>query len=127
MNNLSSSCETSQRQDLATRLESATFSRRGFLGSIAGLGMMSLLAGCSGNTDTDAGSAATGTSGETGTLTYYISNPTAIDPYNCQETMGSQVVSQLFDGLTTYDFENGKLVCAACENYEENDDATPSL
>ncbi|OUP10949.1 ABC transporter substrate-binding protein [Collinsella sp. An2] len=102
----------------------APLSRRGFLGGVAGVGVLSLLGGCSNGAGGTGSTGAASDESSGSILAYYISNPTAIDPYNCQETMGSQVVSQLFDGLMIYDFQNDELVCTACESYEMNDDAT---
>ncbi len=59
-----------------------------------------------------------------GSFEFAITNPVAIDPYNTNENQGSLVSGLLFDGLTTYDFKAGKLVGAAAESWEGNDDAT---
>lgn len=59
-----------------------------------------------------------------GTFTFAITNPVSIDPYNVNENQGSLVSTLLFDCLTTYDFKAGKLVGAAAESWEANDDAT---
>lgn len=84
------------------------------------------LAGCGGKTDTGAD---TGTDANTpakgGTMSYYIGEPAYIDPYNCQETEGMQVVQALFDSLTTTDdLDPTKLLPAAAESWEPNEDAT---
>ena len=60
-----------------------------------------------------------------GTMSYYIGDPAAIDPYNAQETEGVQVVHQLFNSLTSFDpLDATKLVPAAAEKWEANADAT---
>lgn len=56
-------------------------------------------------------------------LKCYISNPVAIDPYNTQETQGTQVVQALFDSLTTYDWDAGEVVPKAAESWEMTPDA----
>ena len=84
-----------------------SMNRRTFVkGSLAASAMAALAAcGKKGNTGTASASGeATG-----GTLNYYINNPVAIDPYDLEEDQGMQVGYQLFDALTTYDFDKGEL------------------
>ena len=99
--------------------------RRTFVGGALATGVLAALAGCGqkGGTDT-AGSTSAGGSATGGTLRYYINNPVCIEPFNLQEDQGTQVGFQLFDSLTQYNFEEGKLECLACESYDVNDDAT---
>lgn len=60
-----------------------------------------------------------------GTLSFYIGDPAAIDPYNAQETEGVQVVHQLFTSLTSFDpMDASKLVPAAADSWSANSDAT---
>jgi len=60
-----------------------------------------------------------------GTLSYYIGEPAAIDPYNTQESEGTNVESNLFDSLTAFDaLDPSKVVPAAAESWEANADAT---
>ena len=40
-----------------------------------------------------------------GTLAYYIGDPSYIDPTNCFESEGTQVVQALFDSLTAIDYK----------------------
>lgn len=61
---------------------------------------------------------------EGGILSYYINNPVAIDPYDLEEDQGMMVGYQLFDALTTYDFDNNELVGLVAETWEANDDAS---
>lgn len=59
-----------------------------------------------------------------GTLQVFISEPVSIDPYNLQESEGTQVGSQIFDSLTTYNFKTDTLEPAAAESWESNADGT---
>ena len=57
-------------------------------------------------------------------MTWFITNPSGIEPFMAEETQGVQVMYQLFDTLTTYDWATGTMKPLACENYEVNEDAT---
>lgn len=59
-----------------------------------------------------------------GTLSYYIQEPAAIDPYNAYESEGIQVGQALFDSLTAIDAKTGKLVPAAADSWSSNASAT---
>ena len=59
-----------------------------------------------------------------GTLNWYLTNPVAIEPFGAEENQGVEVIYNLFDTLTTYNWEKGELVPLACESYEPNEDAT---
>ena len=95
--------------------------------SLAGAGA---LAGCkstsnnstdsnSGNNDSTAGGTKSG-----GIVSYFLTEPACIDPYNLKETQGTQVTSNLFDSLFKYDYAKEKLVPAAAADYEVSPDAT---
>lgn len=58
-----------------------------------------------------------------GTLLYYISNPTSIDPFDLEEFNGIAVAFQLFDTLTYYDYATQTLSPLACESWEANEAA----
>jgi oligopeptide transport system substrate-binding protein len=83
-----------------------------------------VLAGCAPKSTTST----TGTSNtpvKGGTMSFYIGNPAAIDPYNAQESEGVQVVHQLFTSLTSFDpIDPSKLVPAAASSWSANADAT---
>ena len=96
--------------------------RRAFVGGTLAASSLAALAACGKKGGTEAGSGSTGSTG--GTLNFYINNPVCIDPYNVQEDQGTQVEFQLFDSLTTYDYNENKLVGLAAEKWESNDDAT---
>ena len=70
----------------------------------------------------DAPGVANGVAG--GTLRWFITNPSGIEPFMAEETQGVQVMYQLFDTLTTYDWATGTMQPLACDSYEVNEDAT---
>ena len=70
----------------------------------------------------DAAGVANGVEG--GTMTWFITSPTGIEPFFAEEVQGVQVMYQLFDTLTTYDWATSSMKPLACESYESNDDAT---
>lgn len=96
-----------------------TIGRRTFLKGSAAASALLALAACKKG---DGPTAEAGSGGSTAKA--YINNPVSIDPYNCQESEGTQVCYQLFDCLTDYDYENDELVPAAAAKWEANDDAT---
>ena len=61
---------------------------------------------------------------EGGTFKYYISDPVAIDPYNLQESEGTQVGHVLFDSLVEWDWDKSDVKAKAAESWEINDDNT---
>ena len=94
--------------------------RRTFVKGGLAAGAVTALAACgkkSGSDSSDSGS--TG-----GTMKFYINDPVAIDPYNTQESEGTQVEHILFDSLTDYDWDKEEVVPKAAESWEANDDAT---
>lgn len=56
-------------------------------------------------------------------LRYYIGLPACIDPYNASIADGLQVVYQLFDPLTRYDYQTQSVTGLAALSYEVSDDA----
>ncbi len=84
------------------------------------------LAGCAPKTSTtDGGNTTSNTPVKGGTMSFYIGDPAAIDPYNAQESEGVQVVHQLFTSLTGFDpMDASKLVPAAAASWSANADAT---
>ena len=81
--------------------------RRQFVGSALAASALAALAGCTNNGggtgSTGSASAAAPTVGEN-YMTYYLSEPAYIDPYNAQENQGTAVVRACFDGLVTWDW-----------------------
>lgn len=59
-----------------------------------------------------------------GVLKYFISEPAYIDPFNTQESEGTQVTQMLFDSLTTIDYKTSEVIPAAAASWEPNEDAT---
>lgn len=109
-------------------------SRRQFVAgaAVAGAALAgsAALAGCD---DTAGPAGGTGTTGGTGggadaksggILNYYLNEPSFIDPFCLEESEGTAVSSNLFDSLLDYDFKAEKLIAAAAESWEVNDDAT---
>jgi oligopeptide transport system substrate-binding protein len=99
-----------------------------FRNSIAALAVCGLVAGalvgCAPKTGTTTGTGST-TPVKGGTMSYYIGDPAAIDPYNAQETEGVQVVHQLFTTLTLVDpLDASKLIPGAAASWTSNADAT---
>lgn len=93
--------------------------RRTFVKGGLAASALAALAACK---NTSNGGNASGKSG--GTMKYYINEPVAIDPYNVQETEGTQVEMTLFDPLTVFNWKKKELVGKAAESWEVNDDAT---
>lgn len=59
-----------------------------------------------------------------GTLSYYVGDVAVIDPYNTQESEGTQVEQTLFDSLTAFDpLEPEKLIPAAAESWSASADS----
>jgi peptide/nickel transport system substrate-binding protein/oligopeptide transport system substrate-binding protein len=110
--------------------EVSKLSRRQFVAgaAVAGAALAgsTALAGCddTGSTERPGGSGggADGKSG--GTLKYYVNEPSYIDPFNLEESEGTAISSNIFDSLLDYDFKAEKLIPAAAESWEVNDDAT---
>ena len=59
-----------------------------------------------------------------GTFKYYISDPVAIDPYNLQESEGTQVGHVLFDSLVEWDWDKSDVKAKAAASWEISDDNT---
>ena len=84
-----------------------------------------LLAGCAPSTPTTGGGTTSGGPVKGGTMSYYIGDPAAIDPYNAQETEGVTVVHQVFASLTAFDpIDATKLLPAAADSWSSNAGAT---
>ena len=94
--------------------------RRTFVAGGLATSALAALAGCGKKSDSSAGGS--GTKGAT--LKFYINDPVAIDPYNTQESEGTQVEHILFDALTDYDWDKEEIVPKAAESWEANADAT---
>jgi oligopeptide transport system substrate-binding protein len=85
-----------------------------------------LLAGCGGGQESESKSDK-GSAGEPrrgGVFRLGIVEPTAIDPYNAQESEGINVTKQLFSGLTTLDEATAELRPGVAEKWSRSDDCT---
>lgn len=82
------------------------------------------IGGCQPDEDDGTGEEPTGDVQKGGTFAYYITEPAFIDPYNAQESEGTQVVQAVFDSLVTFDPLTLEILPAAAESWEANADAT---
>ena len=89
------------------------------------LGLVASVAasGCSPKT-TETTTPAKSTAVKGGTLNYYINEPAYIDPYNTQESEGTNVEQMLFDSLTAIDDKTNAVIPAAAESWQANADNT---
>lgn len=89
--------------------------RRQFVGGALAASALTALAGCGGG-DKPAGSAdsAAASTGDN-VMSFYLSEPAFIDPYNAQENQGTAVVFNVFDSLMEWDWDSNSAVpaCAA--------------
>jgi len=103
-------------------MKSKELTRRTFVqgAAVAGAALAgaSLLSACKDEKGT--GTTAGDKSG--GTFRYYINEPAYIDPYNMQESEGTQLGAQIFDSLVRYDYRTEELLPAAAESWEANAD-----
>lgn len=103
-----------------------SMSRRTFIKGGLAAGALTALGACSGG----GSSSSTGSEGgsevtpEGNMISYFLTNPACIEPYNCQENQGTAVESQLFDSLTLYNFDDDEIEYVAAESCDVNDDAT---
>jgi peptide/nickel transport system substrate-binding protein/oligopeptide transport system substrate-binding protein len=81
-------------------------------------------AGCTPSTSSSGGGASTTGPAKGGTMNYYIGDVTAIDPYNTQESEGTQVEQSLFDSLTVIDAKTGEVKPAAADSWSSDASAT---
>ena len=106
---------------------SMNVNRRTFVQGGLAASALAALAACSPKKDESGatqGSGAATTAAGGNVIKFYISNPVAIDPYNTQETQGTQVEHMLFDALCGFDWDKQEVVPKAAESWEPNADAT---
>lgn len=107
-------------------MDKKELTRRTFVAGAAVVGAAvagaSLLAGCDDDKKEPEGPSKGAKPG--GTFKYYINEPAFIDPWNLQESEGTQVSSLLFDSLVEYDYRTEELNPAAAASWEVSDDAT---
>jgi oligopeptide transport system substrate-binding protein len=82
------------------------------------------VAGCTPSSTSSSSSGSSSEAEKGGTLSYYIAEPTAIDPYNTQESEGTAVECNLFDSLTVIDPKTGKVEAAAADSWSSDASAT---
>ncbi len=101
-------------------------SRRTFVQGGLAASALAALAACKNNSSSASSSSTTSsdTASTGGTFKFYISDPVAIDPYNLQESEGTQVGHVLFNSLVSYDWKHSEVVPLAAESWTVNDDAT---
>ena len=111
---------------------SSPIARRTFLKGSAAVLAMGALAGCGGTDMNEAlqenaakeENPALGEGDPSVVARAYLANPTCIDPYDVQERYGLEVTAQLFDPLTSYNYETGELEPLAAREWTSNEDAT---
>lgn len=94
--------------------------RRTFVKGGLAASALAALAGCGKKSTSSSDSSDSAAKG--GTFKYYIGNPVAIDPYNAQESEGTQVEHILFDALTDYDWDKEEVVPKAAKSWDVSDD-----
>lgn len=96
-----------------------TFAKGGLAASA-----LAALSACGKNSNaSSSGSGSSSSDAGSGVFNYYINDPVAIDPYNTQESEGTQVEYELFDTLLDYDWNEEKVVGKAADSWEVNDSA----
>lgn len=91
------------KEDVMANKFSHMVDRRQFVGGVAAAGALTALAGCGGG-DKGGSGAASAPAGDN-VMSFYLSEPAYIDPYNAQENQGTSVVFATFDGLMTWDWD----------------------
>jgi oligopeptide transport system substrate-binding protein len=94
--------------------------------AVAGLALVAAACGSSGTSKTPAGGQASGGSQgkQGGVFRLGIVEPTAIDPYNSQESEGENVTKAIFEGLVTLDNTTAELKPGVAESWAKNADCT---
>ena len=83
-----------------------------------------LIAGCAGDDKTDQNQQGSTEGKSGGVFRIGIVEPTAIDPYNSQESEGILVTKQLFVGLVRVNDETAELTPGVAESWSKNDACT---
>ena len=98
-----------------TKFTQPMMGRRTFVGGALATGALATLAGCGGGGDKPAGSGASAAPSGDNVMSFYLSEPAFIDPYNAQENQGTAIVFSVFDGLMEWDWDTNSAVpaCAA--------------
>lgn len=99
-----------------------SMNRRAFIKVGAAAAAAASLGACGHRSSSDGKSSGEGAASG-GTISYAITNPTSIDPFDIEEFNGAAVASQLFDQLTVYDYETEELKPCVAESWESSDEA----
>lgn len=91
--------------------------RRQFVGGTLATSALAALAGCGGN-KTEGSAPAEDGAGDN-VMSFYLSEPAYIDPYNAQENQGTAIVRAMFDGLMTWDWDTNSAVPVCAADYPE--------
>lgn len=99
---------------MATKFTEPVMGRRQFVGGALATSALAALSGCGGNKPAEGSAPAGGGAGDN-IMSFYLSEPAYIDPYNAQENQGTAVARAMFDGLMTWDWDTNSAVpmCAA--------------
>ncbi len=87
--------------------------RRQFVGGALATSALAALAGCTGGQSGTAGSGSAAVEAPTvgeNYMSFYLSEPAYIDPYNGQENQGMAVIHACFDSLLTWDYATNEPV-----------------
>jgi len=91
---------------------------------LAVLAVVAAACGSSGTGKTPSGSQASGETKKGGVFRLGIVEPTAIDPYNSQESEGTNVNKALFEGLVSLDNSTAELKPGVAQSWTKNDACT---
>ena len=96
--------------------------------ALALVAALAAVTGCTPSTPASTGGSSTTSADQPvkgGTLSFYVGEPAYIDPYNTQESEGTQVESAIFDSLTEVDpLHPTKVLPSAATTWTVNSDAT---
>jgi oligopeptide transport system substrate-binding protein len=102
-----------------------TYRMRTSVALLVVLALFASIAGMAGCTPTTTGTTTGSDVKKGGTMSFYIGEPAYIDPYNTQESEGTEVEQTLFDSLTRIDpLDASKILPAAADSWAPNADAT---
>jgi oligopeptide transport system substrate-binding protein len=102
-----------------------TYRMRTSVALLVVLALFAGIAGMAGCTPTTPGDTTTSGVKKGGSMSFYIGEPAYIDPYNTQESEGTEVEQTLFDSLTRIDpLDASKILPAAADSWAPNADAT---
>ena len=90
-----------------TKFSQPVMGRRAFVGGAIATSALAALAGCGGGGGKDGGN--TAAAGDK-VMSFYLSEPAYIDPYNAQENQGTAIARAMFDDLMTWDWDKNVAV-----------------